>query len=50
LRLLLDVVEPDDQPEAARMDQQISGILKERDGTPLKYQENLASFCQNTSN
>jgi hypothetical protein len=28
------------------MDNQISGILKERDGTPLKDQENLASFCQ----
>jgi len=28
------------------MDQQISGILKERDGAPLKYREKLASFCQ----
>jgi hypothetical protein len=28
------------------MDQQISGILKEPGGAPLKYQENLASFCQ----
>jgi hypothetical protein len=28
------------------MDQQISGILKEREGAPLQYQDNLASFCQ----
>jgi hypothetical protein len=28
------------------MDQQISGILKERAGKPLKYQDNLASLCQ----
>ena len=28
------------------MDQQISGILEERDGASLKYQDNSASFCQ----